>query len=178
MEDREVPTLIEIERKIKRIDNLRDKALISFLYLSGARVSEVVMKLKVKDIKIEKQEDRLFYIFHIYTEKRREKMDVYRRVGIPFDNNQVFLDIIINYINKHQLNNSDYLFDIHRRTAYRIVKKHFGFNPHFLRHTRVTHLTTMYGLNAQELLQYIGWSDIRTASVYTHLNWKDVSRKL
>ena len=174
----EIPTLNELEQTIENIPNLRDRALCSLLYLTGARVSEIVRRFKVKEISVEKDGERLFYVFNIYIEKRREKKDIYRRVGIPYDKNKMFIDNIYNYIKKYRLKDTDNLFDIHRRTVHRIVKKHFGFRPHFLRHTRATHLTTLYGLSAQELQNYIGWSDIRTTAIYTHLNWKNVSHKL
>jgi len=174
----EVQSVLQILNKIDRIDNIRDKALVSYLYLTGARISEVLFKVKIKDITVEKNDGRVFYVFYLYTEKRREKTDIYRKVGIPYDKNKDFIDIILGYIKRSGLVESSYLFDINRRTAHRLCVKWMGFHPHFLRHTRLTHLASMYGFNALELQQFAGWTNTNPASVYVHLNWKDLSNKL
>jgi len=175
---KEIPKIEELEKVIKEIGNIRDRALVSFIYITGSRVSEVVKRFKVKDIKIEKANDRIFYVFRMYVQKRREKKEIYRMVGIPYEKNKLFIDCILDYINKCKLKDNKLLFEIDRKTVYRVVKKHFGFSPHYLRHTRATHLVSEYGFTPQELKEHIGWSDIRTTSIYTHLNWKNISNKL
>jgi len=177
-EVRSIPSNEEIREQISKVDNSRDKAFLSVLYLTGARISEIVKRLKVKDIQQEQLGDRLFYVFYVYTEKRKEKKAVFRRNGIPYDNNKFYLENIINYIKRFGLKEQDILFNFDRKTGQRVVKKWMDCNPHFLRHIRVSHLTSDYGFNARELMDYIGWSDIRTTVIYTHLDWKHTATKL
>jgi integrase len=174
----DIPSILQLEEMIAKIDNIRDKAIISFLYLTGARVSEIVFKFKVKDLTIEKDANRQFFVFYIYTEKRREKTDIYRKVGIPYDKFKYLIDIIREYIKRTGLVESSYLSDVNRRTAHRICTKWMRFHPHYLRHIRLTHLASINGFNALELQQFAGWTNTNPASVYVHLNWKDISHKL
>ena len=171
-----VPSLSKLKTSIDRIDNLRDKALSSFLYLTGSRVGEVVFRFKVKNLTIEKRGERLFYVFHMYVQKRREEF--YRKVGIPYDNNEELMDNILNYIKRYRLTDEDYMFEIHQRTALRLVHKWFGFNTHFMRHVRITHLFSEFGFSEQEVKQFVGWKDTRPASTYIDLNWQQTADKL
>ena len=177
--EKEILNQQELLNKLNQIDNVRDKALCSFLYLTGARVSEVVFRFKVKEIRVQRDKDRIFYIFNVYTEKRREHKDVYRSLGIPYEKYyKELIDTIIGYISRYRLKENDYLFEINRRTAYNITKKWLNVNPHFLRHTRATHLATLNNFTALELKEWFGWAKVETASIYTHLNWQNVSHKL
>lgn len=42
-------------------------------------------------------------------------------------------------------------------------------NPHYLRHSRATHLPEYYGVGGEELMFFMGWSDIRMSGTYVHL---------
>lgn len=65
------------------------------------------------------------------------------------------------------------LFPMVRSRAYQILGE-VGLYPHYLRHIRLTHLTTDYDFTEMQLRQFTGWTDGRPAADYTHLNVKNI----
>ena len=169
--------------------DMRNKALICFIYLTGLRISEVV-GLKVKNIPpiIKKQvstyiQDNMHYLLvsDVFILKRRKGI-LKRNLPILVEGEDIFLEPIINYINNIGDDLPIFLSErgesITRRHAMRIIEKHTGLFPHYLRHLRATHLVVEFDLSDKHLTEIMGWKDNRMASRYTHLKFEDVARAL
>ncbi|GAH34221.1 unnamed protein product, partial [marine sediment metagenome] len=122
---------------------LRTRALMSLIYLTGARISEV---LPLKKENIYKEWPHWNFSMKVLKRKKLIMRSALIRIS---EENQVFLDYIFNYINSH---NSEYLFPssqgghIKRIWGWTLINKVFAW-PHFLRHLRCTHLAQK-GLSA------------------------------
>lgn len=172
---KKVPNRAQIETAIMSIESLRDRAIFSILYVTGARVSEVTRRLTVADIEVKTEGNRAFSLFRLQTEKR--KKNVIRILPIPYDSHKAFIDTINNYIKGYDLKQGEVLFTLSRNHIYRLAKEELGLHPHFLRHTRTSHLAEL-GFTEQELRTWGGWTDTRPISIYTHLNWRSMTGKL
>lgn len=185
---------------IKNVDNIRDRALAAFIYLSGARISEIVgtkktmtfYKGKGKDRILERQEtiiidplkkeniefiyDKDILLIHQVVCLKRKYNIPKRTIPVILSKEKEFVNIFIEHYNTLQAGES--LFDITRQRAWQIINKEMGLYNHFLIHERTTHLVTNQNFTDLHLKQFRGWSDTRPASIYTHLNWHDLADKM
>lgn len=172
-----VPSIDEISYLISRIDTStheRDKALFGFLYLSAARIGEVVRKITKEQVKFVVYRDKPFMrIEHVLCEKRRG--EIHRVIPSPIWNEKEITGHIISWMEKMPPNKP--LFRISRQRAWTIINKKYGLYNHYFRHCRLTHLVTVYGYNDQELTKYAGWVNSKMASTYSHLMVKDLMDK-
>lgn len=131
--------------------------------------------IKKKDISIVTLNDRK--VLKIYLRNEKNKTRVNKEVPIPLDKPQNILlyDLLVEYINPLDLN--DELFPFNYQRANDLLEE-TGFNPHFIRHIRATHLVTIFDFNEFELMKYMGWTDPRPAKHYLELKLSDVLRKL
>lgn len=194
---------------LERIDQLtgrnmiRDKALASFLYLTGCRIQEVLgyyketnwsrfitdkttgekifTPIETREFKgrpiLKKQvrvTDDTIIINTVRTLKRRKT--VYRTIPILMtEHDQEFVDMFL--IHYYSLNDEDPLFKIKRCRAYKIMRE-VGLFPHYFRHIRNTALATQYNFTASELRHWNGWSSSVSGDAYVHLAYKDLLRKM
>lgn len=172
LNEKEVRDLIESvdydpdsEDENKKIIKLRDKLILTLLYSSGLRVSELV-NLIVKDIDFE---ERTILI--------RGKGDKDRVV--LFDKNAKLL--ILEYLNLRIID-SKYLFTNRRgkplTSRYvQIMIKQYGekagitkkVTPHVLRHSYATHLLKN-GVDIRVIQQLLGHSSLSTTQIYTSVD--------
>jgi integrase len=168
----------------------RDRALFCFLYLTGARVEEVVrgkkkFGVKKKDLEVVKIDGKDFLVVSLYTLKNRKHP--MRKVPIPIEKEGELVKYVLDYVKN--LNSDDYLFPFTKQRAWQIIrfilrkfkkksKNKFMNANHYLRHCRLTHLVTIYDFTDQELVKFAGWSSSAPAVVYSHLRFKDLARKM
>lgn len=164
----EVLTKDEVKNLIDSTDNEKSRLIISFLYSSGLRVSELV-NLKVEDMNFEEgtgwvrrgkgAKDRIFNISKGLIEELR------------------------GYLNGREYK---YLFSKEKplttRNIQKIIcgtKKRAGINkkvtPHTLRHSFATHLLEA-GTDIRTIQAILGHASLNTTQVYTHISSEQIKK--
>lgn len=190
--DINIPTTNELTLLISRITNLKHRAMFSFMYLSGRRISEIVGikneqkggdEYKIKPI-AKYQLERLntqngtptLRVSNVIILKRRE---IFKQpVPIPVNKESELLRFIEEYTNTLSLDQS--LFAYNRKYVWTLSKQYFGnqYYNHFFRHCKATRLKLDNNFDSEELRQFFGWKDSRMASTYAHLSWENLADKL
>lgn len=160
---------------IMGIESGEEKAFVSLLYLTGARVSEIVKTIRAGDVEVF-QDDGVQYlkVRNMPILKRRDKEATRHPEILLKGKEKVLAENVIT----HCRASKGVLFDISRRTGYNWVHKHTGFYPHYLRHARTTHLAEYADFDPADLQKFIGWANLNMAGRYTHLSMKKLRHKL
>lgn len=136
--------------------NLRDRALIMFLYATGVRISEALAVerrdfegewLRVRHGKGDKE--RLVPI----AERAKRMVEQYL-AAVPFERNALWL----NYRGT----------PLSRISAYKITQKYLGVSPHVLRHSYATALI-LGGADLRVVQELLGHASLLTTQIYTHV---------
>jgi tyrosine recombinase XerC len=177
--DKKLPTFLTEEEVIKLINSpndknligYRDKLILTFLYSTGMRVSEIV-SLKVSQLDLDKGEviitgkgkkDRIVFLtdeikdmIKIYLDKRRKKSNVLflNRNGKPLTDKGIRL-LVEKYAKK--------------------VVPYKKVTPHTLRHTFATHLLTN-GADLRVVQELLGHTKLSTTQIYTHLTKENLKK--
>lgn len=177
--DKKLPTFLTEEEVIKLINSpndknligYRDKLILTFLYSTGMRVSEIV-SLKVSQLDLDKGEviitgkgkkDRIVFLtdeikdmIKIYLDKRRKKSNVLflNRNGKPLTDKGIRLLV--------------------EKYAKRVVP-YKKVTPHTLRHTFATHLLTN-GADLRVVQELLGHTKLSTTQIYTHLTKENLKK--
>jgi len=181
------PILTEQDVKIITINNfmnagqyketrLRNRALFILTYLTAGRISEV-LNLRKTDLCGEYRQDRKILLIRMINRKNRNKR--FKELPLPVDKEGILLDLLNEYLKI--LKGNDLLFEsswkvgecISRLHAYRILRRYTGFNCHWLRHLRLTHLVVNHDFNEQLLIRFAGWTNSLPAKHYMELRWED-----
>jgi len=166
----EILTLEEIRKIILSAKSIRDRAIISLLYDSGCRPSEL-LNLQRKDIVFD--DDGLVVIFNGKTGGRRV------RIITTLDSDK-FLKEYLEY--SGSVGNVFGKMCIERLNQ--LVKEHaqkIGINKkvytYIFRHSRATHLAKH--LTEQQMKVYLGWSmGSDMVATYVHLSGRDMDSKV
>jgi integrase/recombinase XerD len=140
----------------KRWTDMRDYALILFLYATGARISECL------DVQQQDIENSWLRIRHGKGEKERyvpvapEAVRAIKRYldAAPYDKTVLWLN------SRGQ--------KLSRISAYKITKKYLNVSPHVLRHSYATALITG-GADLRVVQELLGHASLLTTQIYTHL---------
>ena len=141
---------------IKSWIDLRDRALLLFLYATGVRVSEAV-ETKIDDI-----DGAWLRVRFAKGEKERV---------VPIAKSAL---IAIELYLKERNDNSPYLFinykkdKLSRISMFKITKKYLGVSPHILRHSYATALI-LGGADLRVVQELLGHSSLLTTQIYTHI---------
>jgi len=163
----------EVHIFLKNLILLRDKALISILWLTGARIQEV-LNLTKEDILID--EDYLKIRLQTLKKRRKENenkfMITYRNLEFERDSNNIVMKECINNIIEYYNSIAEgKLFKISQRWAREIINRvttetiQKRLAAHHFRHSRFTYLAEK-NIPINILLHLKGSSDLRSIVPY------------
>lgn len=152
-----------VQETLNEIVSPRNKALCAILYGTGARINEV---LKLRKQNFEEREGHL--LISLFTEKN--KLHPIRTIPISFKREPWLIEPIQNYLRVC----SEQLFSFSDRTVRKITHKYFGCHPHWFRHSRTTHLISIFNAHPEKIRLWMGWKDERPLKVYSHLFWREL----
>ncbi|MFH1391210.1 MAG: tyrosine-type recombinase/integrase [Candidatus Diapherotrites archaeon] len=169
----------EVKKLLKNTSSPRDKALISVLWESGARISEIGT-LKIKHVSFDKHGCKI--LVNGKTGRRRVRLinsapDLMEWLNKHPTNNDLECPVWVNVkFNRLQQMGHRYIMKLISTTAKRAgIKK--PVNPHNFRHSRATYMAQF--LTEAQLKEYFGWtpsSDM--AAQYVHLSGKQVDNAI
>lgn len=177
LKSEKIPTVPEIIELAKSIDNNRKRTLFIITYLTAGRIREIVRSKDRKsicknDLTIVTEDLRLILLINLRNQKNKVRKR--KDIPVPLDvkENAILWNMILDHINT--VGTNEELFPISYQNAYEIITKLTTWNPHWIRHIRLTHLVTVYGYKEHQLIRYAGWTDSRPAKHYIEMNWKDL----
>jgi len=165
---------------------MRNKALISLLYLSARRISEIVGRttvtkdgkflewsgVRVRDFSKRKYKDRDGNIYDALVMRCEilKKSRPYQAEVIMLMDDEPFISYILSWLEyvKKKWGMNAKLFDITPTRSLQILKAlDPGINNHWFRHMRLSHLAEY--LNPYQLTERIGhWESVAPAVAYVH----------
>jgi len=133
---------------LKKASSRRDRCLVSLLYLTGARISEI-LELKGKDIQIEEDEIRI----SIRPKKTGDYGPVSKSQDLILDKKGKFVACIIEHSKTKKAEES--IINMTRQRAWQIIRELSGVSPHFFRYSRVVQLLDK-GYSLDQVRKWIG----------------------
>ncbi len=170
--DKRLPEVLskeEVKKMIEGADNEKSRLIISMLYSSGLRVSELV-NLKIEDLNFGEKtgwvrkgkgsKDRLFAISEGLATELKEYLSVKKEHKYLFSKDKPLTTRNIQKIIKGI------------RTRAGVNKK---VTPHTLRHSFATHLLEQ-GTDIRMIQSLLGHSSLNTTQVYTHISTDQIKK--
>lgn len=174
---------------INRAKQRRDQALIATIFLTGGRISEVLLLTKgifdlsnrdviiVKSMRILKRYEKIGE--RVVNGKKkwitRLKKD-YRT--FPIVRKEPPVPILEDWLERIK-RKDQVLFTISRVQAFLIIR---GLGkelyPHWFRAQRACQLAFQYGFDLHDLMDFFAWKDIKIALHYSKLGWKGLAKKM
>lgn len=151
-----------VRERLERVPAGSDRMLITGLWMSGLRISEI-LALKKEDC------DFRNYTATVRWLKNRK----FGRRIVPL--HPQLRDLLEIYTAR--LNGPDRIFPITRQRAFQICQKWMGCSPHQLRHSFAVHYLRSDGLLVN-LSKILGHADIRTTMEYQKIVPRDLGRDL
>jgi len=159
----------EVEQLIDGADNKKSKLIISMLYASGIRVSELV-NLTKNDLNLAEKvgwvrggkgkKDRMFIISDKISPQVKDFMDAKADYNYLFSKDKVLTPRNIQKIVK---------------TAARRASLNKKITPHTLRHSFATHLLEA-GTDIRYIQELLGHSNLSTTQIYTHVSTEEIKK--
>ena len=117
-------------------------------------------------------------VFRLRNLKNKNRAEKTKLLPFPIssETDKKLWDIIRIYLKSMPTKEME-LFPIGKRQAEKIINQ-TGFNPHFLRKLRLTHLAKHYNFTDQMLKVFAGWSDSRPSKYYIKLGYEDVANQM
>lgn len=161
-------TAIELEKLRKACDNVRDIALVEFLYSTGCRVTEV-SNLNISDIDFDTMQctvlgkgnkERIVYLTEVATMYLHEYLSTRKSLSEAL------------FVGKGGKRLS--------KNGIEVLLKRLGekakvenVHPHRYRRTLATNLLD-HGMNIQDVATILGHADLKTTQIYCYISQKNV----
>jgi len=153
------------------------RALISLLYLTGARINELLTIKKSQFEFMEDQKTGIKYMIVSNIPILKRKPLRYRTQFMRKDFEAEFIQHIRIWLSELTIDDAP-LFNIKSSRAWQIVEKYTGMYDHYFRHVRNTDLIRFYGFNSYWLQRWNGWSRISSSEPYVNLVSQDLKEKI
>lgn len=170
-------------------ESIRLQAMISLLYASGMRVSELI-SVKLTDILHGEFSNKVRKIFSIIGKGNKERFIVINDKAVI--DLEKYLKVRNFFIDRGSLKSKLYLFPSKSSFGH-MTRQNFGLllkqlavkagidpeniSPHILRHSFATHLLEN-GIDLRVIQELLGHADIGTTQIYTHLQTKHLQKTL
>jgi len=172
---------------IEKCEHRRDKGLISALFETGGRVSEVLQLKKanfviqepyiiVKAMPVLKRYEKIGERFDDGGKKRwiTRRKKGYRT--FPIHTKEPLCSELIDHVIGLE---SEHLFRVSRVQVYRIVTEiDKNIFPHWFRAQRASQLAVEYGFDMHDLVDFFNWKSLGTAVHYSRMGWKGLATKM
>src|SRR3989344_140596 len=176
--ERKIPIVLtkeEVRLLIDSTDNKKSKLIITLLYATGMRVSEIV-NLKINDLSFK---EKVGYV-------RQAKGRKDRMFNIPV----LIFTLLENHVSKQKEKGSEYLFSgslgnngkLTERNIQKIVSNscrkaeiNKKVSPHTLRHSFATHLLEN-SVDIRKIQELLGHADLSTTQIYTHVSTEELKK--
>ncbi len=173
--DKKIPTVLtkqEVRTLLDNCNTKKSKLMLSLLYATGMRVSELT-NLKIKDISFD---EKIGFI-------RRAKGRKDRIFNIP----EFLFDELSEHAEKQKAIHQEHFFTglkgkLTNRNIQKIVQKvslksgiKKEIHPHTLRHSFATHLLES-GTDIRVIQKLLGHSSISTTELYTHISSEQIKK--
>jgi site-specific recombinase XerD len=165
----------------------RDRALISALFETGGRVSEVLQLKKdnfvvqepyvvVKAMPVLKRYSKVGEFVDRKGRKRWRTSEKKSYRTFPIHMKEPLCLSLLEYIEERR---TEKLFDIGRFQVYRVVRSlDNDIFPHWFRAQRASQLALEYGFDMHDLIDFFNWKSLQTATHYSHMGWKGLANKM
>lgn len=163
----------QLKQAIETIELLETRALASFAYATGARVSELLL-LESKDVYYG-QDNEKDYLFVSCPILKKRKIPLPRRTPPVKLEEDWLVRPMVSWANLQE----GKLFDFDRFKALRYLQKAVvingePINPHGFRKLRATHLRRYYHFDSYQLKKFFGWASIQPSEFYVGLDNQDI----
>jgi len=175
VQEKEINFLLDGQFFGTDFEGVRDRAILTFFYSSGIRLSELV-NLRFADLNLDTQLVKV-------TGKRNKD----RLIPFPVEMSQV-LKVYIQMRNALFPDAGNILFltstgdPVYSKLIYRVVNKHLSLvttidkkSPHILRHSYATHLLNR-GADLNAIKELLGHANLAATQVYTHTSFEQLKK--
>jgi len=193
-----VPEIKAFRKRVNKIGSKRDATLVKVSYLTASRVSEIVTVISPSDRgstkpygtllkwRLDDYENHKALVLKVAVLKRKKEEVIFKNIGLPCERQyEPWTVDLLKYIKA----TGSVTFGITRQRVRQIIKRYFPESigskkrKNILRHYRLTHLSDFYGLSAEAIITYAGWtfsSRYRSGQLdtYVHLDWGKYFPKL
>ena len=162
----DIPGPPEVRRRILSLKDKKVRFVAAFLYLTGCRISELI---KADDgLPVIRRDKIRGYGCIVFVLRNKKNKTVHKKIlPVRVDEEPELCSVLMQDIGV--------LADLPGiRRLQQMLSDALGWNPHFFRHLKTTHLITQKKFNDQQLKKWAGWTDTRPANNYVHLRYEDL----